>query len=129
MTADRHADPIAPLWRAAQAFRLLSCLYALGFQIAVNPDLTRPGLAWTLCAVLLGWSAACAVAYLRGFGRRPAWVVTEIALTIGLMWTNRLVASAQWAAETRPGLPPCGQPTRYSPPRCFSAQLSAWSPG
>jgi Family of unknown function (DUF5931) len=101
MKAGRGTDPIAPLWRAAQAFRLLSCLYALGFQIAVNPDLTRPGLAWTLCAVLLGWSAACAVAYLRGFGRRPAWVLAEIAIVIALMGTNRLVASAQWAADNQ----------------------------
>lgn len=89
------------MWRAAQVFRLLSCLYALGFQIAVNPDLTRPGLAWTLCAVLLGWSAACAVAYLRGFGRRPAWVLAEIAIVIALMGANRLVASAQWAADNQ----------------------------
>ena len=34
-------DPVTPLWRAAQVFRLLSCLYALGFQIAVNDDLDR----------------------------------------------------------------------------------------
>jgi signal transduction histidine kinase len=101
MKADRGADPVAPLWRAAQVFRLLSCLYALGFQIAVNTDLKRPGLAWVLCAGLLGWSAACAVAYLRGFGRRPAWVIAEIVVVIGLMWTNRLVASAQWAADNQ----------------------------
>jgi signal transduction histidine kinase len=101
MMADRGADPVAPLWRAAQVFRLLSCLYALGFQIAVNADLKRPGLAWVLCAGLLGWSAACAVAYLRGFGRRPSWVIAEIAVVVGLMWTNRLVASAQWAADNQ----------------------------
>lgn len=53
-----RADPdaTAPLWRAAQVFRLLSCLYALGFQIAINPDLRRPALGWALFAVLLGWS-------------------------------------------------------------------------
>jgi signal transduction histidine kinase len=99
--SDRSTDPVAPLWGAAQAFRLLSCLYALGFQIAVNADLTRPRLAWALCAVLLGWSAACAAAYLRGFGRRPAWVLAEIAVTVGLMCTNRLVTSAQWAADNQ----------------------------
>jgi hypothetical protein len=32
----------------------------LGFQIAVNPDLQRPRLAWVLCVVLLGFSAMCA---------------------------------------------------------------------
>ncbi len=101
MVADRSNDPIAPLWRAAQVFRLLSCLYALGFQIAINTDLQRPALAWTLCAALLGWSAACALAYLRGFGRRPGWVIAEIVIVVALMWSNRLVASAQWAADNQ----------------------------
>jgi hypothetical protein len=32
--ATHTSDPTAPLWRAGQVFRLLSCLYALGFQIA-----------------------------------------------------------------------------------------------
>ncbi len=63
-------DPVTPLWRAAQVFRLLSCLYALGFQIAVNDDLDRPAIGWLLFAVLIAWSAACAFAYLEGFGRR-----------------------------------------------------------
>lgn len=101
MVAVRGADAVAPLWRAAQVFRLLSCLYALGFQIAVNSDLKRPGLACVLCAVLLGWSMACAVAYLRGFGRQPAWVITEVVVVVGLMWSNRLVASTQWAADNQ----------------------------
>lgn len=47
-------------------------MYALGFQIAINSDLRRPALGWVLFGVLIGWSAACAIAYLRGFGRRPA---------------------------------------------------------
>lgn len=97
----RGSDPVAPLWRAAQVFRLLSCLYALGFQVAVNADLARPALAWALCAVLLGFSVACAVAYLRGFGRRPAWVVAEIVVVVVLMCSNRIVASAQWASDNQ----------------------------
>ena len=52
-------DPAAPLWRAAQVFRLLSCIsYALGFQIAVNRDLDRPVFGW----LLIAWSVACAAA-------------------------------------------------------------------
>ncbi|OMC43793.1 DUF5931 domain-containing protein [Mycobacterium sp. IS-1264] len=97
-----HApDPTAPLWRAAQVFRLLSCVYALGFQIAVNADLRRPVLGWVLFAVLLGWSAACAIAYLRGFGRRPAWVIAEIVVVVVLMWSNKLVATGHWASENQ----------------------------
>jgi signal transduction histidine kinase len=94
-------DPITPLWRAAQIFRLLSCVYALGFHIAINSDLRHPLTGWLLFAVLIGWSAACAVAYLRGFGRRPTWVISEIIVVVLLMGSNRIVASPQWAADNQ----------------------------
>lgn len=94
-------DPTTPLWRAAQVFRLLSCLYALGFQLAINSDLRHPLTGWLLFWVLIGWSAACAVAYLRGFGRRPTWVISEIIVVVLLMGSNRIVASPQWAADNQ----------------------------
>jgi signal transduction histidine kinase len=94
-------DPATPLWRAAQVFRLLSCLYALGFQIAVNPDLYQPVLGWVLFGVLIAWSVACAVAYLQGFGRRIAWVVAELVVVVALMSSTALVASDQWMADNQ----------------------------
>lgn len=94
---DPAPNPTAPLWRAAQLFRLLSCLYALGFQIAINSDLRHPLLAWLLFAVLIAWSVLCATAYLSGFGRRPAWVVAELVVTVLLMLSTEVVASGQWA--------------------------------
>ena len=89
-------DPATPLWRAAQVFRLLSCVYALGFQIAVNRDLDRPAIGWLLFAVLIGWSVVCAIAYLQGFGRRLAWVLAEIAVVVALMLSTEVIASDQW---------------------------------
>ena len=94
-------DPVTPLWRAAQVFRLLSCIYALGFQIAVNGDLERQALGWVLCAVLIAWSIACAVAYLKGFGRRTAWVIAEIAVVVVLMLSTEIVATDQWVADNQ----------------------------
>ena len=94
-------DPTTPLWRAAQVFRLLSCIYALGFQIAINRNLDRPAIGWLLFAVLIGWSAACAVAYLQGFGRRPAWVLAEIAVVVALVLSTEFVASDQWALDNQ----------------------------
>ncbi len=94
-------DPATPLWRAAQVFRLLSCLYALGFQVAVNADLSRPAIGWALFAVLIGWSVVCAVAYLQGFGRRPSWVLAEIVVVVGLILTTEWIASAQWALDNQ----------------------------
>jgi signal transduction histidine kinase len=98
---DATPDPATPLWRAAQVFRLLSCLYALGFQIGVNSSLDRPGLAWALFAALIAWSAACALAYLQGFGRRPAWVSAEIAVVVALILSTEVVASPQWAFDNQ----------------------------
>lgn len=99
--ASHDPDPTAPLWRAAQVFRLLSCVYATGFQIAINADLRRPALGWVLFGVLIAWSAACAVAYLRGFGRRRAWVAAELAVVVALMCSNVVVATPHWAAENQ----------------------------
>jgi signal transduction histidine kinase len=94
-------DPVTPLWRAAQVFRLLSCIYALGFQIAINDDLDRPAIGWLLFAVLIAWSIACGFAYLTGFGRRLAWVMAELAIAVALMLSTELVASEQWALNNQ----------------------------
>ncbi|ODR08305.1 ATP-binding protein [Mycolicibacillus koreensis] len=99
MPADR--DPSTPLWRAAQVFRLLSCGYALGFQVAVNDDLDRPVLGWALFAVLLGWSAVLGVGYLRGFARRPAWVIAELVVVAALMLSTNVVASTAWIGDNQ----------------------------
>lgn len=97
----RSPDPVTPLWRAAQIFRLLSCLYALGFQIAINDDLTSPVVAGGLCAVLIVWSVVCATAYLQGFGRRPSWVIAEVVVVLALMLSTELVASEHWIADNQ----------------------------
>ncbi|WP_029115615.1 MacS family sensor histidine kinase [Mycobacterium sp. URHB0044] len=101
MPAARAPDPAAPLWRAAQVFRLLSCIYALGFQIAVNAELDRPAVGWALFAVLIGWSVACAAAYLQGYGRRLAWVIAEVAVVVALVLSTEWVASDEWVADNQ----------------------------
>ncbi|WP_197379616.1 MacS family sensor histidine kinase [Mycolicibacterium mengxianglii] len=94
-------DPCTPLWRAAQVFRLLSYIYATGFQVVSNADFDRPVLGWLLFAGLSGWTLACAVAYLQGFGRRPAWVVGELAVVCALILSTEIVASDQWIATNQ----------------------------
>jgi signal transduction histidine kinase len=97
----RAPDPATPLWRAAQVFRLLSCIYALYFQISVNPDFEHPAIGWLLFGVLIVWSAACAIAYLQGFGRRTAWVLAEIVVVVALVLSTEFVASDQWALDNQ----------------------------
>ncbi|GAB11425.1 putative two-component histidine kinase [Gordonia araii NBRC 100433] len=95
-------DASAPLWRAAQVFRALSVVYTVGFQLAVNDDLDRRRTVALLFAVLLGWTVACGVAYLVGFGRNWKWVGAEIAITCALMLSTSYVASSEWIAENQP---------------------------
>jgi len=94
-------DPRGPLWRAAQVFRLLSYVYAAGFQVVSNAEFDRPILGWLLFGFLSVWTLVCAVAYLQGFGRRPAWVLAELAVVCVLILSTELVASPQWIADNQ----------------------------
>ncbi|MGY4709048.1 MacS family sensor histidine kinase [Mycolicibacterium sp. CBM1] len=95
------ADPTTPLWRAAQVFRLLSYGYAVYFQLTRSGELERPALGWVLFGLLSGWTLACAVAYLQGFGRRAGWVLAEVVVVVALMLGTELVASDQWVADNQ----------------------------
>lgn len=95
------SDPAAPLWRAAQVFRLFSWVYAGVFFVSKNTELDRPVLGMVLFGVLTVWSVACAVAYLRGFGRNRVWVLAEVAVVVVLMASTPVVASAQWTSANQ----------------------------
>ncbi|MDO3398481.1 DUF5931 domain-containing protein [Mycolicibacterium neoaurum] len=94
-------DPVAPLWRAAQVFRLLSWSYALYFQVSKYHELDRPALSWVLFGVLTAWTIACGVAYLGGFGRCRTWVIGEAAVVLAFMGSTWLVASEQWVLDNQ----------------------------
>lgn len=101
MPALARPDPSGPLWRAAQVFRLLSYVYAAGFQVVSNAEFERPMLGWLLFAVLSAWTLVCGVAYLQGFGRRTGWVLAELVVVCVLILSTELVASDQWIADNQ----------------------------
>ncbi len=90
-------DPVGPLWRGAQIFRLLSYLYALGFQLAINDDLEHRAVAWALFGLLTVWTAFSGVGYFIGFARNRYWVSVEVVGVCGLMLSTSYVADADWA--------------------------------
>lgn len=94
-------DPVGPLWRAAQIFRLASFLYALGFQISVTDDLIRPGVTWALFAVLSVANLWWAAGYLVGFGRHWWFVASELAICVVMMGSTAYVADAAWIDQNQ----------------------------
>lgn len=95
------ADPVAPMWRAAQVFRLLSYIYALGFQLAVFGDYDRVAWSWFLFAILTFWTGVSTILYLKGTGRRWLWVGIELVVVCALIVATRFIASADWAASNQ----------------------------
>ncbi|WP_051133002.1 MacS family sensor histidine kinase [Nocardia paucivorans] len=90
-----------PLWRAVQAFRLVTLLYAIGQQFASVPYYHNQRLSWFCIAVMVMWSGISALALAQ-------WHTTEVARTrrrvvigdhivvIGLIAATRLVADYDW---------------------------------
>jgi signal transduction histidine kinase len=91
----------APLWRAAQAFRLVTVLYAAGQQFASAPHYHNRGLSWVLTGVLVLWSIVSAALlsqwrYVHTARLRTAVVIADHLMVIALMASTRLVADHAW---------------------------------
>ncbi|WP_197275068.1 MacS family sensor histidine kinase [Luteipulveratus halotolerans] len=95
--ADDVDDPTRPLWRAAQAFRIATVLYAVGTQVQVTSDghHTRPTLSWALIGVLVAWSLVATVALAAG-RRRQQVVIADHVVAVLLMYASRLVSDESW---------------------------------
>ncbi|MEC3914352.1 MacS family sensor histidine kinase [Nocardia sp. CDC160] len=105
MTPGTDTDPdwaaSAPLWRAVQAFRLVTLLYAVGQQIASVPHYTNQRLSWFLIAIMVVWSGISAVLLsqwrIRHHPRvRTAVVLGDHVVVIALIFATRLVAPYDW---------------------------------
>ncbi|WP_433563738.1 MacS family sensor histidine kinase [Nocardia sp. CA-151230] len=91
----------APLWRAVQAFRLVTLLYAVGQQIASVSYYSNQRLSWALIAVMAVWSGISAVLLSQWRIRheprvRTAVVVGDHLVVIALIFATRLVAPYDW---------------------------------
>lgn len=85
-------------------FRLLSCFYALGFQIAAIPDLDRPALAWLLFIVpIAGGLALTAAAVTKlvifDFGRLDGIFRVTVFIVVGLVLSGMGTGYARSLAQ------------------------------
>ncbi|GAA5045643.1 MacS family sensor histidine kinase [Nocardia callitridis] len=90
-----------PLWRAAQALRLVTMVYAVGQQISSAPHYLNPRLSWVLIALMAVWAGCSAVLLSQwrfpDVGRLRAWVVFgDHLVVVGLMASTRLVSNYEW---------------------------------
>ncbi|WP_280399158.1 MacS family sensor histidine kinase [Nocardia carnea] len=91
----------APLWRAVQAFRLVTLLYAVGQQIASVRYYENPWLSWFFVALMVIWSGISALLLARvhtpGTLRiRPLVVLGDHLVVLGLIAATPLVADYAW---------------------------------
>ncbi|WP_253814756.1 MacS family sensor histidine kinase [Nocardia amikacinitolerans] len=91
----------APLWRAVQAFRLVTLLYAVGQQIASVPYYQNQRLSWVFIALMVVWSGLSALMLsqwqVADVAKVRVWVVIgDHIVVIGLIAATRLVADYDW---------------------------------
>jgi signal transduction histidine kinase len=93
VTVRRSPDPITPLWRGVNAFRVLTWAFACGTVIVQHEHYQREWLAWTLLGVMAVWSVVISLLYLRERTRPPWLVVVDLVIGTGLLLTSPLVLS------------------------------------
>ncbi|MEV6770659.1 DUF5931 domain-containing protein [Nocardia sp. NPDC051030] len=91
----------APLWRAAQAFRLVTLIYAIGQQFASVSHYSDQRLSWVLIALMAVWSGVSALLLsqwrIRDAKRvRIAVVLGDHLVVVLLVFATRLVAEYDW---------------------------------
>ncbi|QNG20323.1 ATP-binding protein [Rhodococcus triatomae] len=91
--------PDAPLWQAAQVFRLITLLYAISYHIASVPFYTHQTLSWVVVAIMAAWSGVSAVLLSRGAVPRYQVVLADQIVAIGAMCATRVVADHAWYSE------------------------------
>lgn len=91
----------APLWRAVQAFRLVTLLYAVGQQIASVQYYQNQRLSWVFIALMVIWSGISALLLAQWYTAdtvrtRTLVVLGDHIVVIGLIAATPLVADYDW---------------------------------
>lgn len=89
-------DAVTPLWRASQAFRLITLVYAISYQIASMSYYSNARLSWFFVALMAVWTGLSAALLSRPALPRWKVVLADQLVVIGLMCSTRLVADHDW---------------------------------
>lgn len=91
MTTGQGQDPTLPLWRAAVLLRVLTLLFAVGVLVYHLDGYARPWLALVMGGVMVGWTVAVTVRYLRPAGHMLVFTIVDLAVCCAVMTSSRLV--------------------------------------
>lgn len=89
-------DAVTPLWRASQAFRLITLVYAVSYQVASMGYYSSARLSWFFVALMAVWTGLSASLLSRTAMPRWKIVLADQLVVIGLMASTRLVADYDW---------------------------------
>nr|WP_296776262.1 DUF5931 domain-containing protein [Rhodococcus sp. (in: high G+C Gram-positive bacteria)] len=89
-------DAVTPLWRASQAFRLITLVYAISYQIASMGYYSNSRLSWFFVALMAVWTGVSATLLSRDMLPRWEVVLADQVVVIGLMASTRLVSDYDW---------------------------------
>ncbi|NMN95683.1 MacS family sensor histidine kinase [Antrihabitans stalactiti] len=91
-----ESDPIAPLWRASQAFRLVTLAYAVTYQVSSVPNYSNAKLSWAIVGVMAIWSGVSAVALTHATVPRWWVVLADQFVIAAIMIATRAVSEHDW---------------------------------
>ncbi|SNT03858.1 MacS family sensor histidine kinase [Rhodococcoides kyotonense] len=89
-------DAVGPLWRASQAFRLITLVYAVSYQVASVPYYSNGRLSWFFVASMAVWTGISAMLLSRPTVARWKVVLADQVVVIALMASTRLVTDHDW---------------------------------
>jgi signal transduction histidine kinase len=90
------SDAVTPLWRASQAFRLITLIYAISYQVASMSYYSNVRLSWFFVALMAVWTGLSAALLSRATLPRWKVVLADQIVVIGLMASTRLVSEYDW---------------------------------
>lgn len=98
-------DGRSPIWRAHNAFRLVTFIYALFWYLTQLPAYQRPALATVEIVVMAGWTAFTIWRYWRREGRTDRLVLADQVVVSVLCLANEFILTeVQMTWETAPSV-------------------------
>ena len=93
------------LWRALAVFRVFALAYAIARFAQVSEYYRHPAGGWAVMALLTVWTAATSHGFRNPLFRRPALLITDVAIAVGCVLATRWLDDPERVAQGTMTLP------------------------